>query len=53
MDAQAHTGNHILSSYFDTQQALQRAYLNHTCSICREHTGKANGIVSAFLKRTT
>lgn len=45
MDAQAHAENHILSSYYYTQQVLQRAYINHTCSICMEYTLKANGTV--------
>lgn len=50
MDAQDQAESHILSSHYYTQQALQRAYINHTCSICMEYT---NGRVSVFLKGTT
>lgn len=42
MDAQTHAENHTLSSYYYTQEALQRAYINHTCSICLEDALKAN-----------
>lgn len=45
-----HAENLILSRYYYTQQVLQRAYINHTCSIC---ILSSNNRVSVYLKRTT